>query len=110
MKPAIRTRPASAAPGLTGTARVERRTRVLLPRLRPGDVAVVDHLDMDRATAQALVDAGVSAVVNAAPMISGRLPNLGPQVLAEAGILVLDHVEGAFGISDGATVRIHDEV
>jgi uncharacterized membrane-anchored protein len=110
MKPATRTRPATTAPGLTGTARVERRTRVLLPRLRPGDVAVVDHLDMDRATAQALVDAGVSAVVNAAPKISGRLPNHGPQVLAEAGILVLDRVEGAFGISDGASVRIHDEV
>jgi uncharacterized membrane-anchored protein len=110
MKPAIRTRPAPTAPGLTGTARVERRTRVLLPRLRPGDVAVVDHLDMDRATAQALVDAGVCAVVNAAPMISGRFPNLGPQVLAEAGILVLDRVEGAFGIADGASVRIHDEV
>lgn len=110
MKPAIRTRPTNTAPGLTGTARVERRTRILLPRLRPGDVAVVDHLDMDRATAQALVDAGVSAVINAAPMISGRLPNLGPQALAEAGILILDHVEGAFGISDGASVRIHDEV
>jgi uncharacterized membrane-anchored protein len=110
MKPATRTRPATTAPGLTGTARVERRTRVLLPRLRPGDVAVLDHLDMDRATAQALVDAGVAAVLNAAPMISGRFPNLGPQVLTEAGILVLDNVEGAFGIADGAAVRIHDEV
>jgi uncharacterized membrane-anchored protein len=98
------------APGLTGTARVERRTRVLLPRLRPGDVAVVDHLDMDRSTAQALVDAGVSAVLNAAPMISGRFPNLGPRVLTEAGILVLDSVEGAFGITDGTSVRVHDEV
>ena len=75
MKPAIRTRPAPTAPGLTGTARVERRTRVLLPRLRPGDIAVLDHLDMDRATAQALVDAGVSAVLNAAPMISGGAPS-----------------------------------
>jgi uncharacterized membrane-anchored protein len=110
MKPATRTRPATTAPGLTGTARVERRTRVLLPRLRPGDVAVLDHLDMDRATAQALVDAGVSAVLNASPMISGRFPNLGPQVLTEAGILLLDSVEGAFGIADGAAVRIHDEV
>jgi len=110
MKPATRTRPATTAPGLTGTARVERRTRVLLPRLRPGDIAVIDHLDMDRATAQALVDAGVSAVLNAAPMISGRFPNLGPQLLTEAGILVLDNVEGAFGIADGAAVRVHDEV
>jgi uncharacterized membrane-anchored protein len=110
MKPATRPRPGTTAPGLTGTARVERRTRVLLPRLRPGDIAVLDHLDMDRATAQALVDAGVSAVLNAAPMTSGRFPNLGPQVLTEAGILVLDHVEGAFGIGDGASVRVHDEV
>ncbi len=110
MKPATRPRPGTTAPGLTGTARVERRTRVLLPRLRPGDVAVLDHLDMDRATAQALVDAGVSAVLNAAPMISGRFPNLGPQVLTEAGILVLDNVEGAFGIADGAAVQVHDEV
>ena len=110
MKPATRSRPGTTEPGLTGIARVERRTRALLPRLRPGDVAVLDHLDMDRATAQALVDAGVSAVLNAAPMISGRFPNLGPQVLAEAGILVLDNVEGAFGIADGAPVRVYDEV
>ena len=110
MKPATRSRPGTTEPGLTGIARVERRTRALLPRLRPGDVAVLDHLDMDRATAQALVDAGVSAVLNAAPMISGRFPNLGPQVLAEAGILVLDNVEGAFGIPDGAPVRVYDEV
>lgn len=110
MKPATRSRPGASAPGLTGTARVERRTRALLPRLRPGDVAVVDHLDMDQATAQALVDAGVSALLNAAPMFSGRFPNLGPQVLAEAGVLVLDRVEGAFGIRDGAGIRVHDEV
>lgn len=110
MKPATRTRPEASAPGLTGTARVERRTRALLPRLRPGDIAVLDHLDMDQATAQALVDAGVAAVLNAAPMISGRFPNLGPQILTDAGVLVLDRVEGAFGIADASPVRIHDEV
>src|SRR3954470_594247 len=80
-----RQRTPEALPGVVGTARVERRTSVLLPRLRPGDVAVLDHLDMDRATAQGLVDAGVAAVVNASPMISGRYPNLGPEVLASAG-------------------------
>ena len=83
---------------------------MLLPRLRTGDVAVLDHLDMDRATAQALVDAGVSAVLNASPMISGRYPNLGPEVLTEAGIVVVDGI-GAAGlgaIRDGSTVRLHD--
>lgn len=78
MRLPARQRAQTILPGLVGTARVERRTRVLLSRLRPGDLAVIDHLDLDRATAQALVDAGVVAVVNAAPMISGRYPNLGP--------------------------------
>ena len=110
MRSAARTRTRVTPPGLTGTARVERRTRLLLPRLRPGDVAVLDHLDMDRSTAQALVDAGVVAVVNASPMISGRYPNLGPEVLAEAGVLLLDRTEGTRAIRDGARVRIHDEV
>ena len=68
------TDPPSTCPGLNGTARVDRRTKLLLPRLRPGDIAVLDHLDLDRATAQALVDAGVAAVVNAAPMHLRPLP------------------------------------
>lgn len=110
MRSAARTRKRLVPPGLTGTARVERRTRALLSRIRPGDIAVVDHVDLDRSTAQALVDAGVSAVVNTAPMISGRYANLGPQVLAEAGVLLLDRVEGAQAIREGARVRIHDEV
>jgi uncharacterized membrane-anchored protein len=100
----------SALPGLTGTVRVERRPRVLLPRLRPGDVAVIDQLDLDRATAQALVDARVSAVLNLSPFLSGRYPALGPTVLAEAGVLLLDRLEGADRIGDGARVRVHDEV
>ncbi|GAA1479553.1 putative cytokinetic ring protein SteA [Nocardioides aestuarii] len=100
----------SALPGLTGTVRVERRPRVLLPRLRPGDVAVIDQLDLDRATAQALVDARVSAVLNVSPFLSGRYPALGPTVLAEAGVLLVDRLEGAERISDGTRVRLHDEV
>jgi uncharacterized membrane-anchored protein len=63
-----------------------------VPRLRPGDVAVIDHEDLDRVAAEALVDAGAGAVVNAAPSISGRYPNLGPLILAEAGVPLVDTV------------------
>ncbi len=100
----------SALPGLTGTVRVERRTKVLLPRLRRGDIAVIDHLDLDRSTAQALVDAGVSAVLNVSPFLSGRYPALGPGVLAEAGLLLLDRIEGLQHVADGSAVRIHDDM
>ena len=108
----VRQRNAVGLPGLVGTARVERRTRALLPRLRPGDVAVVEHVDMDRATAQALIDADVAAVVNAVPMISGRYPNLGPQLLVEAGVQLVDGVGvAALGaIGEGRSVRLHEGV
>src|SRR5688500_14995151 len=110
MKSPVRTKNRVVLPGVSGTARVDRRTRALLPRLRPGDVAVLDHLDLDRSTAQALVDAGVAAVLNVSPMISGRYPSLGPEVLADAGIVILDRVEGIDAVQDGTTVRVHDEV
>ncbi|MBD3948060.1 putative cytokinetic ring protein SteA [Nocardioides ganghwensis] len=108
MKFAVRSRSAPALPGVHGTARVHRRTASALGRLHDGDVAVLDHLDMDRATAQALVDAGVVAVVNAGPMISGRYPNLGPELLVDAGVAVVDNAGPAVfdRVKDGAALRI----
>jgi len=50
-------------------------------RLRPGDVAVIQHVDLDRSSAEALIDCQVAAVVNAGESISGRYPTLGPEVL-----------------------------
>jgi uncharacterized membrane-anchored protein len=89
---------------------MDRRTTSLVRRLKPGDVAVVDHLDLDRATAQSLVDAGVVAVVNAVPFISGRYPNLGPELLARSGVVMIDDVgqEVFTTLRDGSTVRVHD--
>jgi uncharacterized membrane-anchored protein len=106
----VRSKPSLDLPGLTASARVDRRTKALVPRLRKGDVAVIDHLDLDRATAQALVDAGVVAVLNASPFLSGRYPALGPALLAEAGLVLLDRVEGVEQIPDGSRIRVHDEV
>src|SRR4051794_16244418 len=80
------------ATGVSGTARLDRRTKKLTKRLQPGDVAVIDHVDLDRVSAEALVSCGAGAVVNVAPSISGRYPNLGPQILLEAGIPLVDDV------------------
>src|SRR5215207_8308350 len=79
-------------PGLVGVARVDKRTDALLRRIKPREIAVLDQVDLDRATADALVAAGVAAVVNAAPSISGRYPNLGPEVLVAAGVTLVDAV------------------
>ncbi len=93
---------------VTGVARLDRRTKRLVGRLRPGDVAVIDHVDLDRVAADSLVAVGVAAVLNAKPSISGRYPNLGPEVLIQAGITLIDDIgEDAFErISEGALVGI----
>jgi len=77
---------------VTGVARVDRRTKRLVKRLRPGDIAVIDHEDIDRVAAETLVDAAPAAVVNASESISGRYPNVGPMLLHQAGIPLLDDV------------------
>jgi uncharacterized membrane-anchored protein len=96
-------------PGATGTIRIDRRTSTLLRRLQPGDIAVLDFLDLDRSTADALLDREVRAVVNASPFISGRYPNLGPEVLIAAGVVLVDGVGGeVFGrLKDGDRGRVH---
>ena len=106
-----RGRGAAAEAGPAGTARLDRRTRHLTRRLRPGDVAVIDHVDIDRVSADALVACQVSAVVNAAPSISGRYPNLGPEILVSAGIPLVDGVgqEVFARLKEGAEVRVEDD-
>lgn len=110
MKLPSRPRHDPSLPGLHGTARVDRRTRSLLPRLQPGDIAVLDHTDLDRATALALTDAGVTAVVNVSRFVSGRFPNLGPAVLLDAGVMLVDEVgaDALARIGDGQEIRVHD--
>ena len=75
-----------------GIARLDRRTKNLTKRLLPGEVAIIHHSDLDRVSAEALVATGVGVVVNAVPSVSGRYPNLGPSILLEAGIPLIDDV------------------
>ncbi|WP_460543400.1 putative cytokinetic ring protein SteA [Glycomyces halotolerans] len=93
---------------LVGTVRLDRRTKRLSGRLEPGDIAVIDHVDLDRVAADALVATGVAAVVNAAKSISGRYPNLGPEVLVESGIVLIDGVGDEIfdRVREGKTVGV----
>ncbi|MFC6564564.1 putative cytokinetic ring protein SteA [Actinoplanes utahensis] len=98
-----------AEPGpVSGVARLDRRTKRLTGRLRPGEIAVIDHVDLDRVAADSLVASGVMAVLNAKPSISGRYPNLGPEVLIQGGVILVDDLgEDVFaGLREGQTVSI----
>jgi uncharacterized membrane-anchored protein len=90
---------------------VDRRTKNVLRRLQPGEVAVIDHEDLDRVAAEGLVERGAAAVVNAARSISGRYPNLGPLILVEAGIPLIDGVGPLLmdKVAEGDAVRVEDD-
>jgi uncharacterized membrane-anchored protein len=95
---------------VSGTARVGRRTKDLVRRVRPGDVAVIDHRDLDRVAAESLVARNVVAVVNASESISGRYPNGGPEQIVAAGIPLLDAVGADImdTLRDGEIIEIND--
>lgn len=79
---------------LSGTAVLGRRTKDMVPRLGPATIPVIDHENLDRVSAEGLVEAGVRAVVNAANCSTGMYPNMGPIILARAGVYILDGVGG----------------
>jgi uncharacterized membrane-anchored protein len=96
-----------AEPGTAGPVRVDPRTKALTKRLRPGDVAVIDHLDIDRVSAEALVSCQPAAVLNAARSTSGRYPNLGPEILIGAGIPLVDDLgPDVMTLTEGRIIRI----
>ena len=102
---------AAELPGIVAVARVDRRTKNLTRRLGPGEIAIIDHADLDRVSAEELIRRKAAAVVNAAASITGRYPNLGPKLLLEAGIPVVDGVgpEVMINVADGAVVRLDQD-
>jgi uncharacterized membrane-anchored protein len=101
-------RPAPPFVEATGVARLDRRTKHLVRRLRPGEIAVIDHADLDRVSAEELVEAGVRVVVNVAPSQTGRFPNPGPLLLVRGGVRLIE-VAGADlfdRLSDGDVVSV----
>jgi uncharacterized membrane-anchored protein len=95
-------------PGISGVARLDRRTGRLAGRVNPGDIAIIDHVDLDRVSAETLVAARPAVIVNAQPSISGRYPNLGPEVIVASGIVLLDNVgsEVFAAVKEGTKIRV----
>ncbi|HMQ27430.1 MAG TPA: hypothetical protein PKA98_15680, partial [Acidimicrobiales bacterium] len=93
---------------ITARVRVDRRTKDLIKRLEPGEIAIIDHADLDRVAGDGLVEKKAAAVLNAAPSISGRYPNGGPIRVVDAGIPLLDEVDRSLleRVKDGDVVTV----
>lgn len=93
---------------IRGRARLDRRTKKLVRRLVPGDIAIIDHAGIDRLAAEALVQARPKAVINAASSMSPDYPNTGPLIITQAGIPLLDAVgEAIFArLTEGSKIEI----
>ncbi len=99
---------AIAAPHLiSGRARVGVRTKELVRRLEPGEIAVIDHLNIDRVAAEELLAASPAAVLNASPSADGTHPNLGPLILVRGGVPLIDLDAGLLDrVGDGDTIEL----
>nr|WP_246136584.1 putative cytokinetic ring protein SteA [Leekyejoonella antrihumi] len=115
MRTSIWRRPRGRDARIGGIVRIDARTKNLTKRLRPGDIAVINHRDLDRVSAEALVACQPAAVINAAPSTSGRYPNLGPGILVAAGVPLVDAVgdtvmtavtEGQHATVDGGSLLV----
>jgi uncharacterized membrane-anchored protein len=95
---------------IQGTARVDRRTKDMIPRLTPGEIAVINHRDLDRVAADGLIEAGVVAVINCGQSISGRYPNGGPIRVVDAGIALIDDAGADLmdRVDEGDTLRLEE--
>jgi uncharacterized membrane-anchored protein len=90
-----------------GVAKVDKRTKNLVKRIKPGEIAIIDHKDIDEVSARGLIDARVKAVVNASRSISGKYPNQGPLALVRAGIILVDNVgKDVMTLEDGQEIVI----
>src|SRR5688572_18825000 len=109
MKKLLSRRKAAGESPVGGIARVDKRTKDLLQRLQPGEIAIIDHEDIDRIAAEGLVQRRPRAVINASRSSTGRYPNLGPLLLCTAHVPVIDEagpevmrvVEGTRLVVDG---------
>ena len=79
-----------AGEAIHGTARLGRKTKDLVKRLGPADIAVINHTNIDRIAAEELIATGVRAVLNASESTNGRYPNSGPLLITQAGIRLID--------------------
>jgi uncharacterized membrane-anchored protein len=97
---------------IIGTVQLGKKTKDLIPRLKPGDIAVIDHEDIDRVSADGLVNSGIKVIVNAAKSISGRYPNIGPRIIVDAGILLIDDAGPTLfkALRNGDTAVVEDGV
>ena len=95
---------------VTGRVRPGRRTKLLVRHLSRGEIALIDHLDIDRVSAEELIAADAGAVLNCRPSSSGTYPNLGPQLLVEAGIHLVDLPDDSLfdALSDGEAITVRD--
>jgi uncharacterized membrane-anchored protein len=112
MRQSTRAAPGSNGEVVTAIARLDKRTKNLVKRLHEGDVAIIDHTDIDRVSAESLIEKNPSYVINASCSMTGRYPNLGPLTIVASGITIVDEVgSGIFdSVKEGEAVRVEGAV
>ena len=94
-----------------GRLRKDKRTKMLVQRLRPGEIALVEHADMDRLAAEALIRCGAKAVLNIEPFSRGIFPPFPVELLLKKGVYLLEQVNPALFelVAEGEIITLRGE-
>ncbi|SNR87015.1 Uncharacterized membrane-anchored protein [Anaerovirgula multivorans] len=91
--------------------KLDKKTKNLVNRIHEGEIAIINHQDIDEIAANSLVNKKVLAIINCQQSISGRYPNLGPSILEKAKIHIYDVQQGDLftKLNDGDMITLQDE-
>jgi len=94
---------------IKGTLKKDRITKNLIKRLNYGDIALIDHRDLDEVAALSLVESRIKCLININKTISGKYPNQGPSILIEANIPIFEIEEDIYNeLTEGDMIEIKD--
>jgi len=84
------------------------KTKNLIKRLKPGDVPVLLHEDIDEVAAYSLIDKKVKLVINCAKSFTGKYPANGVKILIENNVEIIDDMGQEFydNLNEGDIIEI----
>lgn len=95
---------------IKGIVKKDKRTKRLIYKLRPGDIALLCHEDIDEIAAEALIKSKVKCIINTEKTITGFYPNNGPLKLLKNRIPIYEIEDKSIFniIEDGGIIEIEN--
>lgn len=77
---------------ISGKVRCGKLTKHLIPFLCPGEIAIIDHQNLDSVAANGLIERKVKAIINCSSSFTGQYVTYGAKAILDQGIPLFDFI------------------